>query len=177
MQNLADFLARSNGVKFYFIGDEDFQIQAETSIFHFKVILTFIVKYSTFMRGLMCFGSDQSTGIINVWGKYWREKFIFFFQMTPPWSWSTCSYEALQKSTTSKWSTVYRLHSGDFLDHIQVFKFDSNFPGKNGQMTVWPIHTSWARLTWKVCITLSTPQRHELTIELGKRKLFPRKYL
>ena len=79
MQNLADFLARSNGVKFYFIGDEDFQIQAETSIFHFKVILTFIFKYSTFMRGLMCFGSDQSTGIINVWGKYWREKFIFFF--------------------------------------------------------------------------------------------------
>ena len=57
MQNLADFLARSNGVKFYFIGDEDFQIQAETSIFHFKVILTFIVKYSTFMRGL-CFGSE-----------------------------------------------------------------------------------------------------------------------
>ena len=174
MQNLADFLARSNGVKFYFIGDEDFQIQAETSIFHFKVILTFIFKYSTFMRGL-CFGSEleSSTFEENI-----GEKSISSSsQMTPPWSWSTCSYEALQKSTTSKWSTVYRLHSGDFLDHIQVFKFDSNFPGKNGQMTVWPIHTSWARLTWKVCITLSTPQRHELTIELGKRKLFPRKYL
>ena len=80
MQNLADFLARSNGVKFYFIGDEDFQIQAETSIFHFKVILTFIVKYSTFMRGL-CFGSEFRTGIINETRlrKYWREKYIFFF--------------------------------------------------------------------------------------------------
>ena len=44
-------------------------------------------------------------------------------------------------------------------DYIQVDEFHINFPhfnafygaGKNGAMIGWPIHTSWARPTWKVC--------------------------
>ena len=39
--------------------------------------------------------------------------FNWFFQTTRLWSWWTCSYEALQKSTTSRWSTASKLPSGD----------------------------------------------------------------
>ena len=84
MQNLADFLARSNGVKFYFIGDEDFQIQAETSIFHFKVILTFIFKYSTFMRGLMCFGSELELSTKPGFGNIGEKSISSFFRWRHP---------------------------------------------------------------------------------------------